>query len=439
VAAWSSFRDPNTKRLSAQQTAILSRNRAYISWSEPWTNNGTAGVPGGFAFAAIKIGEQRAGFFSVQMGANALVGTAGRSEAQQRAREESSRQLLSEIASLGSWTTNRVDTAVAAGNFNTSADELMLSEERTLALLGQAGMQNTFWGLAPGKRVTLPGSSSRSEATADYIFSKNAKTEDTPEISPVALTEHYPVTCDLDIEPGPIAPVPMPPSPPIVQAQAAPAVIPPSEAQTKWRIAGVVAGAIFLLACILKFARRRPVELKPTRMLAVKPAQMMIPGHGAAERIVIAPQSADTTGSATDSPPIVHIELPGVGDAESWQRRARGTERIDDASRHGLMVHLREWLKLKIVQRLAFDRAQLMDAQRKAAAKMLLVDERLAKIEGQLHERNRIYEQRISELEKELTEAREENRELIRAKIAQVKADMERERAQAERRAKEQS
>ena len=100
--------------------------------------------------------------------------------------------------------------------------------------------------------------------------------------------------------------------------------------------------------------------------------------------------------------------------------------------RHGMLAHLSEWLKGKIVQRLASDRAHLLDVQRRAAMKMQVVDERLAKIEGQLHERNRVYEKRIEELEQELVEAREESRELIRAKISQVKADMAKERAKTE-------
>ena len=82
--------------------------------------------------------------------------------------------------------------------------------------------------------------------------------------------------------------------------------------------------------------------------------------------------------------------------------------------------------------RLASDRAQLLETQRVAALKMLAVDERLAKVETELQQRYRVYERRIDELLKELAVAKEENRELIRAKIALVKAEMEKERARAE-------
>jgi predicted component of type VI protein secretion system len=54
----------------------------------------------------------------------------------------------------------------------------------------------------------------------------------------------------------------------------------------------------------------------------------------------------------------------------------------------------------------------------------LAVDQRLARIERQIQDQNAAYEQRIAELTTELNTARSENRELIRARIAQVKAEM---------------
>ena len=156
------------------------------------------------------------------------------------------------------------------------------------------------------------------------------------------------------------------------------------------------------------------------------------------ERIVIAPRHGETAGSAADHPPVVHIESPDAAThARMWQRRAeeaeRRAERATELAKQGLMGHLAEWLKGRLVQRLASDRAQLIDTQNVATQKMQIVDERLSKIESQLQSRYRAYEQRITELEKELDEAREENRELIRAKIAQVRAEMEKDRAEAQR------
>ena len=220
VAAWSSFRDASTRRLSGQQTAILSRGKAYISWSEPWKNAGGTVARGGFAFAAIKTGGRSAGFFSVQLGENESVGENGRGAEQQAAREESARQLLAQIDSLKNWTTNRIQALVVAGDFNTSPDEPMLAAEKTLALLKEAGLADAFDGLPLGKRITLPGSSRHADATADYIFAREAKPA-TTEIVPVALTEHYPVTCDLELE-----------TQPVQVAKATSAELPPTLTQT---------------------------------------------------------------------------------------------------------------------------------------------------------------------------------------------------------------
>jgi hypothetical protein len=79
----------------------------------------------------------------------------------------------------------------------------------------------------------------------------------------------------------------------------------------------------------------------------------------------------------------------------------------------------------------------LLATQQAAALKLLTVDERLAKIERQIQQIHREYEQRIDGLLKDLITAKEENRELIRAKIALLKAEMEKGRLEAGRRPKE--
>ncbi len=459
VAAWSSFRDPQTGALSPRQTAILSKTRAYISWSDAWKNNGVAAAPGGFAFAAVRANGKNVGLFSVQLGDNSLLGEEGRSEAQQSARAESARQLLGQIDSLKSWTTNRLTALTVGGAFNTSRDESALAQEKTLPQLEAAGLSNAFGELSLSKRITLPGGSRHTDATADYIFIRRAKPVAPPDVIPTALTEHYPVTCDLDLDPpAPTSPAPTPapapvqvaetpaPKPAVAQTNAAtniPPVTPAvatattsAEISNEWRVAGIAAGGILvlLLAMMWKLSRRQPVEPAKPAMLNSK-AGASTPALP--ERIVMAPRPTDTAGSAADHPPVVHIEAPDAAQARLWQRRAEEAERRAEQAKalahRGVMAHLSAWLKSKLVQRLASDRARLLETQKAAALKMRVVDERLAKIENQLQDRNRVYEKRIEELENELSQAREENRELIRAKIAQVRAEMERARAEAAR------
>jgi hypothetical protein len=140
---------------------------------------------------------------------------------------------------------------------------------------------------------------------------------------------------------------------------------------------------------------------------------------------------------------VVHIEAPPntQNDAQSWRRRAEDAERraeqAKEALREGVIAHLGRWLKGKLAQRLVSDRTRLMESQQAAALKALAVDERLTRVEMQVQQRMQVYEQRIDELLKELAVAKEENRELIRAKIAMVKAEMEKERIRVMAQAKE--
>jgi hypothetical protein len=99
--------------------------------------------------------------------------------------------------------------------------------------------------------------------------------------------------------------------------------------------------------------------------------------------------------------------------------------------RQGVITELSGWLKQKLVNRLVTDRAQMLEAQQLATRMATTLDQRLARIEEQIQKQNQAYTRRIEELNQELAAAREENRELIRERIAQVRAEMEAARARA--------
>ncbi len=101
----------------------------------------------------------------------------------------------------------------------------------------------------------------------------------------------------------------------------------------------------------------------------------------------------------------------------------------DVSLRHGIIRELSGWLKQKLVRKLVSDRAQLMQAQQIATHMATTLDNRLSRIEARIEQQNQAYIRRIEELNQELAAAREENRELIRERIAQVKAEMEAARA----------
>jgi hypothetical protein len=103
--------------------------------------------------------------------------------------------------------------------------------------------------------------------------------------------------------------------------------------------------------------------------------------------------------------------------------------RNDPVIRARLLEHLTRVLGQTVVQRLFAQRGQLVEVQHAAAAQTVELEQRLEKVQTNLQERFRVYEDRIAALEKELAAAEEQNRDLIRAKIALAKQELEAERA----------
>jgi hypothetical protein len=169
-------------------------------------------------------------------------------------------------------------------------------------------------------------------------------------------------------------------------------------------IAGVIAGLLALFAVTRGLARRSGASKSPseTSIIAIRP----------------------------QGPPYVRIETEGSIQTHSQSARlppAVGavTPRIPAEVHAGVVAHLSQWFKQKLVRQLVADRAQLLATQHAATLKMIEVDERLARVERQIQQSQQDYERRIDDLTKELLAAREENRELIRAKIALLKIEME--------------
>jgi hypothetical protein len=86
-------------------------------------------------------------------------------------------------------------------------------------------------------------------------------------------------------------------------------------------------------------------------------------------------------------------------------------------------------LKEAVVQGLAAQRHELLQAQQAAAAELGMLVQRLDELKAPMQERLRSYEERIAELEKDLAERNEENRELLKLKIEMTRRQLEAERA----------
>ncbi len=523
VAICSCFRDPRGKLLR-RQVAVLSKAKAFLAWAEPWKKSGALPAPpGGFAFAAIQLGNRNVGIFSVQFSdGDASSADESRSAQWQEARAESARQLVQQITLLQSWKNNRLQSFIVAGDFNTTPDDSRLAHEKTLSLLEQAGFDNAFAGLPLEKRATLPGDARRSAATLDYIFTRDAGVVGPALTTPSPLWEHASVTCEMDLAARKPAPTPPPqiasktsptpppaaspkpaPAPTLLAVSNALATSPPSAvsnavAKPSPSPASNSAPASPLLVTsnsstappkLAARAELPPVKntSNPTNLAHAPVAPASATTTSASPQAVLwlgsflaaglalfflarklvqhaAPEAfpaatADPksrTGSSitlAQSEPIILAETPDnlpyarmkTEDRSRlpspvWRPRddaVRLTDRMEPGVRAGVIANLSRWLKEKAVRRLVSDRARLLATQQTAELTVLAVDQRLAKIERQMQQINQDYERRIDDLLKELIAAKEENRELIHAKISLVKAEMEKARLRAGQRARE--
>jgi hypothetical protein len=419
------------------QAAIIARRAAYFSWSQAWATDADTNLMGGFAFAALETAGHRVGFYSV------ILDAPGGGFPKPRTQLAAVAQLLSGITIVRNWAANRVEAFVTAGPFQ--APSLETEAGSALAVAG----------------YTFPFNAN---ATADLAEGHLPPNSEAP---PGLLLNRWPATCDFDFEvppPAHVAAVPPPSPPAVVNAPTNPlvesralslaptnpparqpeppavAALPPGPPvwQTRlWMILGGVFALLLLSAGLV------------LRALGRRPSNNLLPARtdGGPERsytVVITPGSASESVSSGGSVvrPTTHLEALRTTQTQSEDWRARALEAENRAAKatalvkSGMMGQLSHWLKASLAQRLISDRARLLEIQEQATLKAIAVDERLSRLEVQLQKHNQAYEKRIEELTRDLLSAREENRELIRAQITRVKAEMEaaRERMIAEAR-----
>jgi hypothetical protein len=134
-------------------------------------------------------------------------------------------------------------------------------------------------------------------------------------------------------------------------------------------------------------------------------------------------------------PSVPAVNSPNAGavsDAE-WRRRAleaeARAEQAQAALKASLAPQLAQSLKEAVVQGLAAQRSELLKAQQSAALEISELVHRLDELKAPIQERLHSYETRIHELERDLAERNEENRELLKLKIEMTRRQLEAERA----------
>jgi hypothetical protein len=437
IAICSSFRPAQGLAGGQPQVAILSKQKAYFSWSAAFQTPGQPASSGGFAFAALQVGRVRVGLFCAEFDAGSSP-------------EAQVRPLLDQMDAVKRWEANQIQNFVLAATFGHLSKPTSPEVDKTVHLLEEAGFTDPLLQLPPRQRITFVQKAGQAGAAADYVLVEPSIFP-RPQLPTAAGVGHYPVTCDLELDAAKAAAAwtdRARQAELLSQARATQGQSQSAgggsflqgssvaarfgDAGLAW-LAALVGMVLALVALIVALSRTRK---------RVPAAPVLLPEHaesagatGASYTVVIAPRSV--TGSSPEAPPrgpasqpVVQVDTAGTQtQSAGWQQRAleaeASAERARAMVRRGVLPHLRRWLKQRLVRKLATDRAQLLQTQQAATRKALSVDERLSRIELQLQQQNRAYERRIEELTCELMAAKEENRELIRARIAQVKLEME--------------
>lgn len=404
------------------QAAVLSKYKGYFSWAQSWGTE-TLKQPGGFVFAALDVKGRKAGFFSAVLGQSydpALL-----------------QPLLEQARTAANWEANRVQAmSIALGVPSGFAAS---TTSNIVANLTQQGYSDAF-------AAFRFGAAERSSAVADWYLVQSSIFPDRPTLSQILSSSHSALTCDLELDPAKaasgwtgraeelqrLAAENLKRQQSLAEAERNVVQTPVKPASESWQRWSLIAGGFVLLAvgCGV-FLSRRPIRTGDPRLI---PENLE---HAMTYTVVV-------DSPAGPASTVVNSVLPDES-ASAWQQRAVTAEakaaQANYVLRKKLSGKLADWLKQKFIARLVSERKQMLATQQDAALRAINVDERLAKIESQIQLQTRNYQQKIDELTLELQAAREENRELIRARIAQVKLEMEavRARMMAEARAQQQT
>ena len=439
VAVCSAFPQQKASGNKPGEVGILCKQKAYFSWSEPWHEPANPAVEGGFVFAAFQFGKQRVGVFSA-------------STPQSAPREFSLQQLLDQIEIVRRWEANRVEGFVLGGTFNGGLRLTSGITNKVLAPFEEAGFQ--ILGAALTGESKLRRSSVAQPIEPECFLVDPALLASDIRSAGLGTGGSRPLNCEVELDPVKVAATRTAVAEKALAQAAASAQVRNAESASAGNqsFLGIVlrygwAVALFAAVVIGSGIRLKRVRrLRPSGSRALLPASVDLNGTGPAAFTLVV-SSSSVTGSAAKPPPapkaVIQVENAATTHTESavWQRRAveaeRRAERAHEAIRNGVVPHFRRWLKQKFARKLIEDRSHLLEGQQSAARKAIAVDERLAKIEAQIREQNQSYERRVEELTRELQAAKEENRELIRARIAQIKLEMEAARAKLLAQAKE--
>ena len=444
VLVCSAFPGPSTNAEAEPQVAILARSSAYFTWTEAWSDPQTpTGIQGGVVFAAVDAGPQKLAFF------NALL--AGKEHGKTEAT-----LLLKQVESVKNWETNQVQTFVVAASAYSQVQSPGRTVRPTVTVLERAGLVDATETLTTDSHSTL-NPATRETQTGDCLFVGPGGYPTLPQIVATPEFRHSPLTCDVDLDPQNVSLA--------LDLRAEMRREHQVQVRRTLTIAGeITLGTLAILSAVGWWYRARSKRKQAAalaRRAAMPVAPVPKPTSNTLRPVIfverpekpLPPAGLPTLGQPLPVKPALRIQSPerqrqpglsptppppksehtAPGEAVEPPRQTTFTPlnlpTADPAVRRGVVEELTKWLKQKFVRKLVSDREQLLQAHELATRMATTLDDRLARIEAQIQQQNDAYLRRIDELNRELAAAREENRELIRERIAQVKAEMEAARA----------
>ena len=201
ISVCSQFKEGFGGAVGLQQIAILSKLQATASWAENWNTVSISDPPRGFAFASFRVGTNDIGVYGVHLKSNLTRGDIERGrQLNILKRELAAEKVMRHINESSFNKTNQMEVVIVGGDFNTSLDQNEFASERTLTIFKENQFESGYEDVDLKQRITIPGKLKYPDATFDYLFVRPKSISSKPTITPVTVSDHYPVARKMDLK-----------------------------------------------------------------------------------------------------------------------------------------------------------------------------------------------------------------------------------------------
>jgi len=201
ISVCTQFKEGFGGGVGLQQIAILSKIPATASWAENWNTVSISDPPRGFAFASYTIGTNDIGVYGVHLKSNLTRGDVERGrQLNILKRELAAEKVMRHINESPLNRTNQFKVVIVGGDFNTTLDQNEFASERTLTIFTENQFESGYEGVELKQRITIPGKGKYPDATFDYLFVRPKSISSKPTITPVTVSDHYPVVRRINLQ-----------------------------------------------------------------------------------------------------------------------------------------------------------------------------------------------------------------------------------------------